>query len=218
MTPAAPESPATASAASTVNPPANTPKRANIVRAPRSSRARLHEIVSANVRWRSGRSRGPPVSSSNGCASRATISAGDSSLTRAAASSIANGRPSTRAQIALTAPAFAVRKAEIRAHGPRPLKEELDSRIDAQRVEFVALLGIGQREWRDRKFVLARQSQAPPTGGQDFEQRASSEQLGHHHRGGRNVLEVVKDEQHPPVEQERRDAIHQCSRRPPRAA
>ena len=83
------------------------PRRVNMVRAPRSSSARLHEIVSPNVRWRGGLSRGPPVSSSNGCASRGTISAGDRSLTRAAASSIANGRPSTRAQIAPTAPAFA---------------------------------------------------------------------------------------------------------------
>ena len=71
------------------------------------------------------------------------------------------------------------------------------------------MLGIGQREWRDRKFVLARESQAPPTRGQHFERRASSQQLGHHRRGGRNVLEVVKDEQHPPAEQERPDAIHQ---------
>lgn len=73
----------------------------------------------------------------------------------------------------------------------------------------MAVLGVGQRERCDRKFVLARQSQAPPTGDQYFEQRASSEHLCHHRGGARNVLEVVKDEQHLPVIEERREAIHQ---------
>jgi hypothetical protein len=72
--------------------------------------------------------------------------------------------------------------------------------------------GIRRREWRDGKFVLAGQSQASPAGSQHFEQRAPSQHLGHYRRGGRNVLEVVKHEQHPPVEQEGRQPIHQSHR------
>src|SRR5947199_213474 len=43
------------------------------------------------VRWRSGRSRGPPVSSGSAGSSRASSAPGDSTGTRAAASSIASG-------------------------------------------------------------------------------------------------------------------------------
>src|SRR5437762_7992200 len=49
-----------------------------------------------------GRSRGPPVSRGRLRVRRATISCVESSLTRAAASSIASGRPSSRAHIAAT--------------------------------------------------------------------------------------------------------------------
>ena len=52
--------------------------------------------MSRSVCWRAGRSRAPPVSSGSRRSSRPTIACGVSSRTRAAASSIASGRPSSR--------------------------------------------------------------------------------------------------------------------------
>src|SRR5713101_1583870 len=59
-----------------------------------------------SVCWRAGRSRAPPVSERTRPSRRARSAAGGSSLMRAAASSSAMGRPSSRAQISATAPAF----------------------------------------------------------------------------------------------------------------
>ena len=63
-------------------------------------------MVARNVCWRSGRSRPPPTSSLSECTSRSRIASGGSSLTRAAASSMASGRPSSRRTIWATAAAF----------------------------------------------------------------------------------------------------------------
>jgi hypothetical protein len=52
-------------------------------------------FVSRRVCWRCGRSRAPPTSSGSVCSSRASNDAGGRSLTRAAASSTAKGRPSS---------------------------------------------------------------------------------------------------------------------------
>ena len=56
-----------------------------------------------SVRWRSGRSLAPPVSSGRRCSSRSRIWADESAFTRAAASSRASGRSSRRLQISDTA-------------------------------------------------------------------------------------------------------------------
>ena len=56
---------------------------------------------------RSGRSRAPPVSSGKRRSIRARSAAGGRSGIRAAASSIASGRPSSRWQISMIAAAFA---------------------------------------------------------------------------------------------------------------
>ena len=53
-----------------------------------------------------GRSRAPPVNSCNRLARRVSMEEGERTLTRAAASSMASGRPSNRAQISVTADAF----------------------------------------------------------------------------------------------------------------
>lgn len=80
-------------------------------------------MVSRMVRWRSGRSRAPPVSTCKAAPvptrsrpsprSRASNTLGGSSLTHAAASSIASGSPSRRAQIAAIAPALASVRAKV---------------------------------------------------------------------------------------------------------
>lgn len=58
------------------------------------------------VRRRSGSSRGPSVSIGNPRSSRTSIAAGERTVVLAAASSIANGRPSSRRQISTTSPAL----------------------------------------------------------------------------------------------------------------
>ena len=63
-------------------------------------------MVSRRVRCRSGRSRAPPVRSGSRRSRRASIAWGVSTFPRAAASSIASGRPSRRRQISATAAAF----------------------------------------------------------------------------------------------------------------
>ena len=100
--PAAP----TASAAGRSKVPANTPRPANSACSRAGSRSKLQSRVFRSVRCRSGRSRAPPVSSPILSSSRASRACGGSSLTLAAASSMASGSPSSRRQISATAPAF----------------------------------------------------------------------------------------------------------------
>ena len=59
----------------------------------------LHAIVARRVRWRDGAFRCPTVSNEIRWSSRESRSRGGRTLTRAAASSIASGSPSSRAQI-----------------------------------------------------------------------------------------------------------------------
>ena len=96
----------TASAAGRSKVPANTPRRANSACSPPDSRSKLQSRVLRSVRCRSGRSRAPPVSSPILSSSRASRACGGSSLTLAAASSMASGSPSSRRQISAIAPAF----------------------------------------------------------------------------------------------------------------
>src|SRR6266571_233534 len=63
-------------------------------------------MVARSVRWRSGRSRAPPVNIWNRRSNLASNACGDRSLMRAAASSRARGNPSRRTQISATAGAL----------------------------------------------------------------------------------------------------------------
>ena len=67
------------------------------------SRPKLQSSVFLRVRCRSGRSSGPAVSTPIRSSSRASSACGGSSLIRAAASSMASGRPSSLRQISATA-------------------------------------------------------------------------------------------------------------------
>ena len=71
---------------------------------PASSRSWLQAIVARSVRCRSGAEREPPASRGSRCSSRSSSAAGESTFTRAAASSIASGRQSRRRQISATSP------------------------------------------------------------------------------------------------------------------
>ena len=96
----------TASAASRVQPPANTDKRQSVVFSLSVSRSYDQSTSARSVCWRGSTVREPPVSSRNRWFSRVLISPTGKERTRAAASSSASGMPSRRAQIADTAAAF----------------------------------------------------------------------------------------------------------------
>ena len=93
----------TASAASSVNGPANTDSRHSTTRSVSGSRSKLQSIAARSVWWRGMTVRLPPVSSRNRSSSRSAICWTDSARTRAAASSMASGMPSSRRQISTTA-------------------------------------------------------------------------------------------------------------------
>ena len=81
-------------------------------------------MASRSVRWRSPAL--PPVRNERRfSSSRSRICGAVSSLTRAAASSIASGMPSSRRQISATAEAFSAVQLERRLGVPRPLDEHL---------------------------------------------------------------------------------------------
>ena len=73
---------------------------------PALNRSWLHAIVARSVRCRSGTSLAPATNRPSESSSRASSVASGSRLTRAAASSIGNGRPSSRSTIPAIASAF----------------------------------------------------------------------------------------------------------------
>src|SRR5215469_3361682 len=95
------------SAASSSNPPANTEQRAHNSRSAALQSPQLHSIEARSVCCRAGRARPPRVNSPSRSPSRSSICSADSTGSRAAASSMASGMPSSRRQILATAAAFA---------------------------------------------------------------------------------------------------------------
>ena len=96
----------TLSISSSPAPPTNTERRAKSSRSSSSSMSWLHAIAPRSVCCRAGRSRAPADSSPSRSPSRPSIAWGVRTRIRAAASSIASGRPSRRTQISATAGAF----------------------------------------------------------------------------------------------------------------
>ena len=96
----------TASTASRLKSPTNTPSRPNSDRASSPSRSMLHSTVAWMVRCRSGTSRAAVTSSGSTRSSLPSIAAGVRARMRAAASSIASGTPSSARQMRATSSAF----------------------------------------------------------------------------------------------------------------
>ena len=92
---------ATASAASSVQPPRKIASLANSSCSSGVSSSWDHAIVARSVFWRASASR-PPSNRSSRCERRSRICRGESTFVRAAASSIASGRSSRRLQSAST--------------------------------------------------------------------------------------------------------------------
>ncbi len=109
--------PHTSSTASSVQPPTKTERRRKSVLLVVVEELDAPADRVAQRSMPDGASRDPDVRSSRRCSSRASIAVGDSSLTRAAASSIASGRQSSRSQISAIASRSASSGSEVRAHG-----------------------------------------------------------------------------------------------------
>ena len=190
-------SPQTASAASSVQPPTKTASRRNSallgrveqVVAP-GDRAAQRLLAGRQVARAAGQQRQPAAPAAP------AAPAGESSATRAAASSIASGRPSRRAQISATAGGVLVREREVRLDGLRPLDEQRHRRDTA----------TGARRRRQPLPARAAPAAAPgtrarrgaqqrPAGDQHLQPRRGRQQVGHHRRGRQHLLEVVEQQQ-----------------------
>ena len=139
---------------------------------------------------------------------------GESSLVRAAASSIASGRPSSRRQISATSrPRSSVsskagstaraRAAKSRTASFAASSSNADARV--RRSRAAAPDTRARRDSRSGARLVARTSRRGSRG----------EQLGDEGRAAEELLEVVEHEQHA-VRRRSRDASVQRARRPPR--
>ena len=106
--------------------PENTAKRSKTVRSSFDNNEYDHSTVARNVWWRSIDPRRPPASNRNRSSSSDAISVGLIATTRAAASSIARGMPSSLRQISSTAAEFASPERELGASRPSAVLEQPD--------------------------------------------------------------------------------------------
>ena len=137
-----------------------------------SSASQDHSSVARSDRWRAGRSRGPPVSSSSRCSSRSSSAGSGSSRARSAASSIASGSPSRRAQMASTI-ARSSSKRPVAPDRPRARDEQRRGVRRRQRLHPVDVLG--REPQRRRGSSPARSGSAPrPAAGPPARRRRGS--------------------------------------------
>ena len=191
-------SPATSAAAWMVQPPAKTAMVSSRDRSASSSRPTLHSTVARRVRCRSGRSAVPVPSASSDLDSRSSSAPGSSSRVRAAASSMASGRPSRRRQIATTAAALP----SVRAKPGRTARARSTNSATAGDA-ISSCSGTpagpagrgGQRQRRDRVLPLGPQPQHRAAGGHDDHAGAAGQQLVQVAGGAGDLLQVVQDEQ-----------------------
>ena len=126
---------------------------------------------------------------------------------RAAASSIASGRPSRRTQISATAGAFAF----VTAKSALTARARSMKSATASYCESDAIVGqvrrVGQVERRHRVLVLAREVDGDPARDEQLQLRRGREQVGRRGRRLDEVLEVVEDEQEPLLGEEALEAL-----------
>ena len=100
------------------------------------------------------------------------------------------------------------RRSRDRHRGPRggrPVQEHLHGRGGAHGGDVV---GGGHRQRVERQGVLGPDAQRGPAGGEHPQAGAATEQLRHLAGRVEDVLEVVEDEQVPPVPQRRGEGVH----------
>ena len=191
----------TCSAASRLQPPAKTARRANSACSCAVSRPRLQSTVARRVRCRSGRSTGPVPRTSSRSASRSSSAVGGRTRNRAVASSMASGTPSRRRQISSTAVRVLVVRVEVRPDGGRPLEEQRHR--------------VGLRQRAHGELLLRAQPQHRATRDEDDERRHAVDQLRQVGGGRGDLLDVVQDQQRP-VRSRPPPRRPRSGRRPPR--
>ncbi len=185
----------TSSTHSSEKPLAKTERRPSSCCSRAVSSLKLHSMVSRSVRCRASVFRVPPVSRAKLVSSRSAICSGVSTFTRAAASSIASGMPSSRQQMRATAAALAgvsVKPAQARL---RTVDEELDRFGLADAFELDTAR-VGQRQRRHEPRALAFEAERLAAGRHDRQRRAGPQQRLRQLRAGVDqVLAIVEDEQ-----------------------
>ena len=150
-------------------------------------------MVARRVRWRSGASRGPPVSSGSRSSRRWSSVGGESARTRAAASSMASGSPSRRRQISATASWLPFVEREVGPHLAGSAHEQG--------------LGVGRGKGRDGQLLLVAQPQRRARGGDHGQVGRGREQPRDERSGLQHVLEVVDAEQQLAARHERLQGV-----------
>ena len=150
--------------------------------------------MACSVCWRPAASARPRVSSRNRSSSSPAISAGRSAATRAAASSIASGIPSSRRQISPTAATLdGVSEKSPRAAAARWANRDTAS---LPRDGRHARIRGRQRQRPQPEDLLPAHAQRLLAGGQDAHPRAAAQDVrGQRRRRGRQVLAVVQHQQ-----------------------
>ena len=128
------------------------------------------------------RSRAPRPNACIRLLMRANSAAGERTVVRAAASSMARGRPSSRWQISAMAPALSSVSAKVRIGRSGPLHEEGDGRRLADHLERGGPR-CRNHERRDGVNLFALDVKRGPAGGQDLQRGAALQE--HPDEGGR---------------------------------
>ena len=185
-------------------------------------------MVARSVCWRGSAVRAPPVSSRKRSSSRAAIPSTGSTPTRAAASSMARGKPSSRAQICATA--ARVRRGQRQSGAPRPgpLQEQLHRFVRGQLLQRRRVRWVGRGEGGHQIGALAGHPQAFAAGRQHAQVGAGRQQCRDQGgAGAEQVLAVVQHQEQIARAQERGQrgqqglapaARRRPARRPPPAA
>ena len=118
-----------------VTPAGKTASRSASVRSGSVSRSQLQSTTARSVRWRGSAVRLPPVSSWKRSSRRWASCSGDIVRSRAAASSMASGRPSSRRQISMTAATVVRVDGEAGRRRRAAVGEELDRRMGERLVD-----------------------------------------------------------------------------------
>ncbi len=184
----------TLSAASSVQPPANTASRRSMPCSGAESRSKLQSMHARSVCWRGSDVLSPPVSRRNRSDRRVAIASTGSARTRAAASSSASGMPSSVWQISAIAAAFFSVTANA---GCAATARSANRRTDSYCVSAATVIGrcfCGTASGGTRIGRLARHVQRLAARRQDLHLRARLQQrLGQLGAGVGEVLAVVED-------------------------
>ena len=202
-------------------PRASKPPEKTEARAKRHRSGLVEEVVAPIDRAAQGLLPGgqvaepPPPSSARRLSRRGSIACGLSSLTRAAASSMASGRPSSRAVMAATAGAFSLVTGEVRLGGHGTRDEERDRLVLRHRLERRQIGGVRARRAaapgtpaRRRRAAATRLVTTTRTSGPALQQVA--EQAGR----ARDLLQVVEHQQDPARAPGTRRRARRCRSRP----